>query len=256
VERRNWTKEELILGFNLYLKTPFGKMHSRNADIIKLANLIHRTPSSVAMRLTNFASIDPYHKARGVSGLPGGARQCQPIWDEFALNRGELLFESERLLALLEEQTIENKYAGLLQDLLNLKGETKLREVKTRVSQNVFRQIVLSNYNGKCAISGLDIPDFLVAGHIVPWAFNERERLNPENGICLSSLYDKAYEKGYIGITTGYEVLLSKQLILNSGKEYFHKFFSNLKGSKIRLPDRFLPKKEFLEYHLDSVYKR
>lgn len=145
--RRNWTKEELILAFNLYLKLPFGKMHRSNPDINHLANLIGRTPSSVAMRLTNFASIDPYHQARGVSGLPGGAKQCQPIWDEFSSNRENLLFESERILAQLENQSLEVKYAESLQDISEMKGETKVREVKTRVNQNVFRQIILSNYS-------------------------------------------------------------------------------------------------------------
>lgn len=253
--RRNWVKKELILAFNLYLKLPFGKMHRSNPDIIHLANLIGRTPSSVAMRLTNFASIDPYHQARGISGLPRGAKQCQPIWDEFASNREDLLFESERILAELENQSLETKYAESLQDIWELKGETKVREVKTRVNQNVFRQIILSNYSEKCALSGIDISDFLVASHIVPWSKSEKERLNPENGICLSSLYDKAYDKGYIGISTKYQVLLSKSLTESSQKDFYTRFFSHLKGSKVQLPERFLPRKEFLEYHLDEIYK-
>lgn len=255
MERRNWTREELILAFNLYLKLPFGKLHSRTTEIIQLAKLINRTPGSVAMRLNNFAHVDPYHKARGVVGLKGGFRQCQPIWDEYADSREELMFESEQLLAQFERQTVESKYADTLLDLQNLKGDTKLREVKTRVNQALFRQIVLSSYNSKCAISGLDIPDFLVAGHIIPWAQNEKERLNPENGICLSSLYDKAYDKGYIGISTKYEIILSNQLIHNSQKDYVNRFFITLGGTKIQLPDRFLPRKEFLEYHLDMVFK-
>ena len=55
----------------------------------------------------------------------------------------------------------------LLLDIKGLKGEMKVREVKTRVNQNVFRQIVISNYSGKCAISGIDeSPDiFYCPGH-------------------------------------------------------------------------------------------
>lgn len=205
--RRNWSREELILAFNLYLKLPFGKMHRSNPDIINLSSLIDRTPSAVAMRLTNFASIDPFHQKRGVKGLPGGAKQCQPIWDEFVVNRENLLFESELILAEYENQPIEGKFTELLRDVSDLKGETKIRAVKTRVNQNVFRQIVLTNYNNKCAVSGIDIPDFLVASHIIPWSDNEQERINPENGICLSSLYDKAFDKGYIGISSKNEIL-------------------------------------------------
>ena len=99
MKRRLWSKDELILAFNLYLKLPFGKMHRSNPDIIKLANLLGRTPSSIAMRLVNFASIDPYHQERGVLGLSGGVNQCLPIWNEFNNNREELIFESEKILA-------------------------------------------------------------------------------------------------------------------------------------------------------------
>lgn len=67
-----WTREELILAFNLYLKLPFGKMHTKTPEVIELASLIGRTVNSIAIRLTNFASCDPYHQARGVKGMVGG----------------------------------------------------------------------------------------------------------------------------------------------------------------------------------------
>lgn len=204
-----WTREELILAFNLYLKLPFGKMHKGNADVIHLAGLINRTPDAVAMRLTNFASIDPYHQQRGVGGLPGGKKQCQPIWDEFINNKETLVFESERILAEKEHVTIEEKYSEILKDISDLKGETKIREVKTRVNQNVFREMILSAYQNRCLITGINLKELLVASHIIPWSKNELERLNPENGLCLSNLYDKAFDKGFIGITIDHKIILS-----------------------------------------------
>ncbi len=206
MKRRLWTREELILAFNLYLKLPFGKLHHRTPEIIHLASILDRTPNSIAMRLSNFTSVDPYHQQRGVKGLTGGIRQVEPIWNEFIQNKEELLFESERILANLEKQTIESKFAEILSGTESLKGETKVREVRTRINQNAFRQIVLANYNRKCAITGIDIPDLLIASHIIPWSQNEEERLNPENGICLSALYDRAYDKGLIGITEKYQI--------------------------------------------------
>lgn len=251
-----WTKDELILAFNLYLKLPFGKMHSRNADIIHLAAIIGRTANSVAFRLTNFAAVDPYHQQRGVRGMAGGKKQCQPIWDEFIENRESLLFESERVLAEKENLTLEEKFEGLFRDIKDLKGETKIREVKIRINQNVFRQIVLSNYSTKCTVSGIDIPDLLVASHILPWSSNETERLNPENGICLSALYDKAFDKGLIGITERFEVVISKDLKRNVNKEYYQKYFTSIENEKITLPKRYLPRKEFLQYHLDTIFSK
>jgi putative restriction endonuclease len=255
-ERNLWTKDELILAFNLYLKLPFGKMHSRTPEIVELADLIGRTSNSIAIRLTNFAACDPYHQNRGVKGMEGGRKQCQPIWDEFALNKEALIFESERILAEKENQTIESKFNEILLDLKDLKGEVKLREVKTRVNQNVFRQIVLANYSSKCAITGIDIPELLFASHIIPWSENQKERLNPENGICLSALYDRAFDKGFIGINERFELLISNDLKKKSKQDYYSKYFSILENEKINLPQRYFPNKEFIQFHLDTIFHK
>jgi putative restriction endonuclease len=255
-ERKLWTKDELMLVFNLYLKLPFGKMHTRTPEIIEMANLLERTVNSIAIRLTNFAACDPYHQNRGVKGMVGGIKQCQPIWDEFAENKEILIFESEQILAEKENQTIETKFDDLLFDLKDLKGETKLREVKTRVNQNVFRQIVAANYSGKCAITGIDIPELLFASHIIPWAKNEAERLNPENGICLSALYDKAYDKGLIAVNEQYQILISDKLKKKKGVDYYEKYFAPLENQSLIQPQRYFPKKDFIQYHLDVIFNK
>lgn len=251
-----WSHEELILAFNLYLKLPFGKLHTRTPEVQELATLTGRSVNSIAIRLTNFASCDPYHQNRGVKGMVGGIKQCQPIWDEFALSRDSLLFESERILAEKETGSIEIKYKELLFDISELKGETKIREVKTRVNQNVFRQIVLANYNQRCAITGIDIPDLLFASHIIPWSKNEEERLNPENGICLSALYDTAFDKGLIGISEHYDIILSVKLNKYKNKEYFAKHFLPLESIKLNLPQKYLPNPKFLQWHLDTIFDK
>ncbi len=254
--RNLWTKEELILAFNLYLKTPFVKMHSTNKDIIHLANLIGRTPNSIALRLVNFASVDPILRARGIKGMDGGTKIVQPIWDEFFNNQEELVFLSEQILAQKENTSIENKYEDLLFDMKDLRGEMVTREVKTRVNQSVFRQMVLANYNTKCAITGIDIPKLLLASHIVPWSKNEKERLNPENGICLSALYDKAFDKGLIGINLNHEIILSKDLKTKKGTSFYSQHFEPIENKKITEAISYFPKKEFLQYHLDTVFEK
>ena len=251
-----WTREEMILAFNLYLKLPFGKMHTRTPEIAELAALMGRSVNSVTLRLVNFASCDPYHQSRGVKGMVGGLKQCQPIWDEFSNSRDTLLFESERILAEKQNQTVETKFSELLFDLKELKGETKMREVKTRVNQNVFRQIVIANYSCQCAITGIDIPCLLFASHIIPWSKNEQERLNPENGICLSALYDKAFDSGLIGINDRYEVVFSTTLDKNRSKDYFVKYFAPVEKAKLQMPQKYLPNPQFLQWHLDCVFEK
>ena len=251
-----WTREEMILAFNLYLKLPFGKLHKRTPEIIELAQLLGRSVNAVALRLVNYASCDPQLQSRGISGMKGGLKQCQPIWDEYADNRDSLIFESERILAEKQNQTIEKKFDNILSDIRDLKGETKIREVKTRVNQNVFRQMVLANYSGKCAITGIDIPDLLFASHIIPWASNEQERLNPENGICLSALYDKAFDRGLIGFNSHYEVVLSNVLKKHCNKDYYGKYFLPFDNVKIDMPQKYIPNPQFLEWHMDCVFQK
>ena len=254
--RNLWTREELILAFNLYLKIPFGKMHSTNKDVIHLANLIGRTPNSIALRLVNFASVDPVLKARGIKGMDGCTKIVQPIWDEFFHNQEELVFLSEQILAQKENDSIENKYQDVLFDLKDLKGETAIRQVKTRVNQSVFRQMVLANYSTKCAITGIDIPELLLASHIMPWSKSEEHRLNPENGICLSALYDKAFDRGIIGINKNYEVILSTSLKKKKDTVFYKNHFASIDNLKIIEPLKYLPRKEFLEYHLDTIFQK
>jgi putative restriction endonuclease len=254
--RNLWTKEELILAFNLYLKIPFGKMHSTNKDIIYLAGLIGRTPSSIALRLVNFASVDPALQERGIKGMVGGTNIVQPIWDEYFHNQEELIFQSEILLAEKEKVTIEDKYVDLFLGLKEVRGETKIREVKTRVNQSVFRQMILANYSTKCAITGIDIPELLLASHIVPWSKNEEHRLNPENGICLSALYDKAFDKGIIGVNQNYQIVLSSSLKKKKNTDFYQNHFAPINNLKITSPIKYLPKIEFLEYHMDTIFQK
>ena len=68
-------------------------------------------------------------------------------------------------------------------------------------------------------------------------------------------LYDCAYDKGYIGINKKLEIVLSSELKNRSKQDYYAKHFSELEGSKILMPKKYVPRKEFLDYHLDTVFK-
>jgi len=256
MKRINWTRDELIIAFSLYLKIPFGKIHHSNPEIISLANLLGRTPSSIAIRLSNFAHVDPYHRDRGVVGMSAGANVVQPIWDEFIQDKESLLFESERIRAEKENSTIENKYASILEGTAHLEGESRIQEIKVRVNQDVFRQIVLNNYNSKCALTGIDIPDLLIASHIIPWSKNVHERLNPENGLCLSALYDRAFDRGLIGFNSNLEVVFSDQLKAKHKAPFFQKHFGDIEGKQLDSAVKYSPRIEFLDYHMMSIFRR
>lgn len=53
-----WTRDQPLIAFNLYCKIPFSKTKANNPLVIEVANLIGRSPASVAMKLGNFGSFD------------------------------------------------------------------------------------------------------------------------------------------------------------------------------------------------------
>ncbi len=128
--------------------------------------------------------------------------------------------------------------------------------VKQRVNQSFFRATILSSYNLKCCITGISIPDFLVAGHIKPWAKDKTNKLNPHNGICLNNLHDRAFEKGFITITPDYKVKVSKVLNEFENENSVKDLLLKYDNQSIILPDRFLPSKEFLEYHYEQRFQK
>ena len=95
-------------------------------------------------------------------------------------------------------------------------------------AQAVFSKHVKQNYNYECCLTGIKTKGLLVGSHIIPWSKNKHERLNPQNGLCLSSLADKCFDKGLISFTNDYRLILSERVkedkILFS---YFNEYLLN-----------------------------
>lgn len=248
-----WTRDELILTINLYCKLPFGKMHKATPEIIKFAELIGRTPSSIALKLGNFASFDPTLRERGVKGASNASKLDKLIWDEFYKNWDAALLESEKLLAQTKHTTIE-KLNKIEIDDLPKEGKEKERLVKVRVNQSIFRTMILATYNNKCCITGIDNADLLIASHIVPWSKDEKNRLNPMNGLCLNALHDRAFDKGLITVSAeDYTIKISSKLKTKNIVTSIEQSFFNFEGCSILLPDKFMPSKEFLKIHNEGL---
>ncbi|MCJ7483826.1 MAG: HNH endonuclease, partial [Thermodesulfovibrionales bacterium] len=147
--------------------------------------------------------------------------------------------------------TIESAAEINIEDL-PIEGKERESFVKIRVNQYFFRKTILASYDNHCCITGMSIPDLLVASHIVPWAVDKKNRMNPCNGLCLNALHDKAFDKGLITITQEYEVKVSEKLKkCHSG---LTAFLISFDAKKITLPQRFMPAREFIEYHNKFVF--
>jgi len=249
-----WTREELILAINLYCKLPFGKIHRSNPEVIHLANVIGRTPNSISYKLVNFASLDPSLKARGIKGASNTSKLDEVIWNEFFSNWDVLPFESEKLLANFEHKTVE-QLNNIPESELPKEGKDREQVVKVRVNQSFFRSSILASYNNTCCITGIQQAEFLIAGHIKPWSMDEKNRLNPQNGIAINALHDKAFETGLMTITTDFKIKISPFLHKKKKSKSIQEFFLKFENQDIILPSRFLPDIEFLKYHNDVRFK-
>jgi hypothetical protein len=100
---------------------------------------------------------------------------------------------------LFDEAEVE-QFAGHL-EAGRFSVQDRYATTKTRASaQRAFADQVKRNYGYRCAITGITTPEFLVASHIVPWSEDEAIRLDPANGICLSTLVDRAFDAGFLTI--------------------------------------------------------
>jgi putative restriction endonuclease len=259
--RKPWSREETILAMNLYCRIPFGRQHSRAPEVIELANAIGRTPGSIAMKLNNITSIDPEEQTRGVKGLSSSSKLDKIIWDEFHNNWEAMAAESEYLWReiVTQRQPLNEISANTnvnveLEKLEATRPTEASRTVKARLAQSFFRQTVLSAYLGRCCISGIPIPELLIASHIMPWSDFPNQRINPCNGLCLSRLHDAAFDKGLIAFDEKYRLTVSKRLKDYLPEESLSINFSAHEGKKLQLPEKFHPDKSFLEYHRKHIY--
>ncbi len=127
--------------------------------------------------------------------------------------------------------------------------------VKVRRGQQFFRQSILNAYGIRCCISGINAPRLLVASHIKPWRDFPADRLNPRNGLCLSSLHDAAFDSGLITLDGNLRVVLSKRLRSYFPQPALEQSFVPFEGQPIRLPDQLAePDAEFLSFHRREIF--
>lgn len=251
---RLWTREELLLTINLYFKIPFGKIHSHNQDIISLAKQLHRSPNALAMKLVNFASLDPIQQKRGIKGLRKVSKTDIEVWQEYSCDWGRLAYESQLLSLKVLKQNAHQKQ--LDDHLLNwdVKETEKQGQIKVRLVQRFFRDVTLANYESKCAFCSIAIPQLLVASHIIPWKDDVKRRADPTNGICLCALHDKAFDTGLLGISGNLKILVSPTIKKRNVTELHQIGLLEIEGNLVLLPQRFYPDKDALKFHREKIF--
>jgi hypothetical protein len=236
-EKRNWSDEEVREALALYLRTPFGRIHSRNPDILALANRLGRTPGAVALKLTNLAALDDSLPRKGMANASATDRR---VWAEFLNDPApvEQAYDRQtsragRLLELAEDPAAFTHV-----------GQTLPAQGTRRVGQGLFRDMILANYGFRCALTGVDDTRLLTASHIVPWSSSPEHRVQPTNGICLNALHDRAFDRHLIAFDTDLRLLVSPRLSPATRAR-----LTDGTSAGLVLPDRFLPDPGLIATH-------
>lgn len=249
MSRTAWTREQLLKTLALYCQLPFGKMHSRNPAVVVLASIIERTPSAVALKLVNFASLDPDLRARGVGGMGNTSATDRAIWTEF-FGRWDVLADNSVGIEPLE--VVDRKRSVSPSAPI---GPTEvLRETTQRRGQAFFRAAVIAAHDGKCCITGITSAAMLRASHIVPWSHDPALRLDPRNGLCLNALHDAAFDRGLITLSDRFVLQVSKRVKAEVPASIYNEMFESRAGSPITMPERFTPSPEMLKFHRRKVF--
>jgi predicted restriction endonuclease len=123
-----------------------------------------------------------------------------------------------------------------------------------RKGQELFRVAVLSAYSFQCCVTGVSDHRFLVASHIKPWSVDKENRLNPSNGLCLSTFYDRAFDLGLISFDPNYRLLVSSDLKKQADNHHIRETFLERSGMQLVLPEKFSPSNELLAWHRDTLF--
>lgn len=245
--RRQWTRSEALLVYRLYCEMPFGQMHRGNPRVVQLSEVIGRTASAVAMKLGNFAHLDPALQKRGIRGMSNVSAQDREI---------AALFASDWDASIEAAAAAWPPFADVQEDEIPTDVPTEVVALaKVRLTQGFFRRTVLSSYDQACCACGVDAPALLTASHIKPWAVDPGARSNPRNGLALCSLHDRAFDRGLMTIRPSLAVAISRHLASADTVPVMRVAFADIEGAKIRLPSKFLPDPAFLTYHNESVFR-
>lgn len=236
--RRNWERDELIRVLLLYYELPFGQLHSRNPRVRELAEEIGRTANAVALKMVNFASLDPTIQQKGMANTSALDKE---VWHDFFTNIDSYVSEEAR--ATRDDGKLRESPLEPLELDVSREETERVGWSSSRRGQQRFRNAVLASYDNRCAISGIADTRLLVASHIAPWAANVGRRLDPRNGICLNCLLDKAFDVGVISITPEYRLVFSP----SASTDDIEKISKN--GVDFRRPNRFLPDPDLLRQH-------
>jgi putative restriction endonuclease len=174
----------------------------------------------------------------------------EDVWQEFANSPERLAYESAKLMAAREGRPLIDPD---VEDDKGAEGLDREAIVKLRVNQSFFRKRVLSAYSNTCCVTGLSYAPLLIASHIIPWAKDVANRLNPRNGLCLNALHDKAFDRGFMWIESDLTIRMSPRLFEPEEDSDGANWLKEFDGAPLCLPKHFSPDLDLLQRHAEQA---
>jgi len=246
-----WTQEDIIIAYALYCVTPLNKIRTNNPIIQKAAEKIGHSVSSLTMRMLNFMSVDPDSDKTGCAHV---AKADKEIFENFKHDWFTLSCKAEEYLGF--ELFYNNDSTTPLSEKLPINGSKPISSLdernRTNKERNIFRTEIIAAYDGKCCITGVNIPELLIASHIKDFSKSpDFQRIAPTNGLLMNTFHDSLFDKGFITVLPDYTIKLSGTLKKRSdiNNEFNKRWIFGIENTKINLPPRFQPDKQCLEWH-------
>ena len=134
------------------------------------------------------------------------------------------------------------------QALASLQATERKATVRQRIGQNLFREGLMALWDGRCAVTGLDMPALLRASHAKPWAdSNDAERMDVYNGLLLAAHWDAAFDAGLVTFDAEGRPLWSPKLS-QAGVELLRQGDT----ARVQLSPRHL---SYLAWHRDRIWQ-
>ena len=249
---KTWTKEEIMIIFNLYCKLSFKESTRDNNMIDEYAKLLKRSSDSLIIKMSDLGKIDPeLKKYSNITGIYG-EKLDRDVWSDFLNNPMQFVYNSAKLIARAAGRNLSD-LDDMNKDLP--KGCNPKDSIRHKIGFLFFRKVVLSSYNNTCCISGVKDPLLVEACHIAEWDDDENKIVDPRNGLCLNYLMHKAYDRKFVSVSPDYKIKISERMIMSAMREDFRTYLKSINDRHIFLPDRFRPSRDLLAMHYEEFLK-
>lgn len=174
----------------------------------------------------------------GETNLPEGeaTKACEPTSDTDGEVEASAMNEAAEATAAAADFSAENAPAWQ----------------NARRQQSWFRSRVLKNFGSRCCLTGIEETNLLNASHIVPWRTRVDSRLDPANGLCLTPLYDRLFDRGYFTLSDDLTVITPEDS--SAFGEPLRALMRDLEGRQATPPSIVPIRSEYLQYHRENVF--